>query len=224
MMRQHESRELRRRNLAVRFLVGASASAAFVWGSVPLPASADPEPAQTDTADYGHYGNGTHNRNILSMKSPTHNHGYQHTSTSTAGGSTSIQNAMCRYVTVCNISQIVTPGKAATATQNKADTFTPQKADAVMPKKVDAPASEEVKTLPPKDINPPAPHMGSFPYLGPLGFMMTVSASPISPCMGWLAARCRMPANAQSGGAPPRWFMHQRGHQVMSEPGSTARY
>jgi hypothetical protein len=192
MIYQHDGRALRRRNLAVRFLVGASASTAFIWGSVPLPASADPEPAQTDATDHGHYGNGTHNGNIFSTRSPTHNQGYQHTSTSTAGGATSIQNAMCRNVKVCNIIQKVTlPRKGETAIQNKAETFTPQNSDILMPKKNDVPTSGEIKAHTPKNFNPPPPDTGSLLHLEPLGFMMPVSASAISPFMG--VADCAVP-------------------------------
>ncbi len=55
-----------------------------------------------------HYGNGHHNRNIVSTHSPTHNRGYQHTSNTNAGGTNPVQNALCRHVTVCHISQQVT--------------------------------------------------------------------------------------------------------------------
>src|SRR5258708_28016172 len=93
MTYQHDGRALRRRNLAVRFLLGASASIAFIWGSVPLPASADPAPTQNDTTDHVHSGNGTHNNNIFSTNSPTHTRGYQNTDASTAGVATTLQNA-----------------------------------------------------------------------------------------------------------------------------------
>src|SRR5258708_9041605 len=156
MTYQHDGRALRRRNLAVRFLLGASASTAFIWGSVPLPVSADPEPTQNDTIDHVHSGNGTHNNNIFSTKSPTHTQGYQNTDASTAGGATSIQNAMCKNVKVCNIVQKVTlPRKPDTATQNKANTSTPQNSDLLMPKKDDVPTSGEAKTGTPKNFNPP---------------------------------------------------------------------
>jgi hypothetical protein len=187
MTYQHDGRALRRRNLAVRFLLGASASTAFIWGSVPLPVSADPKPTQNDATDHVHYGNGTHNNNIFSAKSPTHTHGYQNTDASTAGGATSIQNAMCRNVKVCNIIQKVTlPRKAKTATQNKTDTSTPQNSYLLIPKKDDVPTSGEVKTDTPKNFNPPPPDTGSLLHLE-LGFMVPVSASAISPFTGGCA-------------------------------------
>lgn len=168
----------------MRFLLGASASAAFIWGSVPLPASADPEPTQNDATHHVHYGNGTHNNNIFDTKSPTHTRGYQNTDVSSAGGATSIQNAMCRNVKVCNIVQKVTlPGKPETATQNKADTSTPQNSDILMPKKDDVPTSGEIKTDAPQNFNPPPPNMVSLLHLE-LDFMMPVSASAISPFTG----------------------------------------
>jgi hypothetical protein len=185
MTYQHDGRALRRRNLAVRLLLGASASTAFIWGSVPLPASADPKPTPNDATDHVHYGNGTHNDNIISTGSPTHTQGYQNTDASTAGGATSIQNAMCRNVKVCNIVQKVTlPRKAETAIQNKADTSTPQNSDIIMPKKDDVPTSGEVRTATPKNFNPPPPDTGSLLHLE-LGLMMpVVSASAISPFTG----------------------------------------
>lgn len=187
MTYQHDGRAPRRRNLAVRFLLGASTSTAFIWGSAPLPASADPGPTQNDTAEHVHYGNGTHNDNIISTGSPTHTQGYQNTDASTAGGATSIQNAMCRNVKVCNIVQKVTlPRKPETATQNKADTFTPQSSDIPIPKKDDVPTSGEAKTDTPKNFNPPPPDTGSLLHLE-LGFMMPASASAISPFAGGCA-------------------------------------
>ena len=171
----------------MRLLLGASASTAFIWGSVPLPAGADPGPTQNDTTDHVHYGNGTHNNNILSTNSPTHTQGYQNTDTSTAGGATSVQNAMCRNVKVCNIIQKVTlPRKPETATQNKVDTSTPPNSDIPMPKKDDVPTSGEVKTYTPKNFNPPPPDTVSLLHLE-LGLMMPVSASAISPFMGGYA-------------------------------------
>jgi hypothetical protein len=166
MIFQHDGRASRRRKLAARFLVGASASAALIWGFGVLPASADPEPDQTNTTDHIHYGNGTRNRNIFSTRSPTHNQGYQHTSTSTAGGATSVQNAMCKHVKVCNIIQKVTlPTEAQTATRNK------------LPKKIDAPTT-------PNNFDPPPSDMGSFLHLEPLSLTVTVPASAISPVTG----------------------------------------
>jgi hypothetical protein len=155
----------------VRFPAVAATSAAFVWGFAPLPASADPEPAQAQAADHGNFGNGGRNRNIFSMESPTYNKGYQHTSTSTAGGATSIQNALCRHVKVCHITQNVIlnqPG-TATATQNKANIFTTPKTDILKPVYVSKPAN----------INPDPLCQDPFLHLGPLGFGISVAASGI---------------------------------------------
>jgi hypothetical protein len=85
----------------VAHLLGVSTSVVFVWGSA---ASADTGPSRNPVADEDvHSGNGTRNHNIFSMKSPTSNRGYQHTSTSTAGGRTNVYNAICRYVRVCTM-------------------------------------------------------------------------------------------------------------------------
>lgn len=152
MICQHSGRTPRRKNLAARLLVGVSASTPFVLGSVSLSANADTEPKPTNSIDHG---NGTRNRNIFSMKSPTHNRGYQHTSTSTAGGRTSVQNALCRHVTVCNIRQIVIPKKGKQPTS-------------------------EVRTPPPERADPPPPPatappvMGPFMYIGPWGLVMAL--------------------------------------------------
>ncbi|WP_211592431.1 MULTISPECIES: hypothetical protein [unclassified Microbispora] len=44
----------------------------------------------------------------LSVEGSTRNRGYQHTSANTAGGSSNVQNALCRRSRVCNITQHVT--------------------------------------------------------------------------------------------------------------------
>jgi hypothetical protein len=136
MICQHVGRALRTRTLY--FLVGISA--AFIGGIAPLPASADTDPPQTEHAPGDgirtHDGNGTHNRNIFSVKSPTNNHGYQHTSTSTAGGMTSIQNALCRHAKVCNITLqviLVTPKQAKKLTREKAATPAPEETETLTP-------------------------------------------------------------------------------------------
>jgi len=163
MICEPDGRALRRRNTAARLLVGASASTAFMWCHGPLPASADTEPTRTDATDHGHYGGGARNHNIFSMRSPTHNHGYQHTSTSTAGGSTSVQNGMCRQVRVCIINLKAAPRKAKTETPSKADALAPKKGAA--------------KTLTSENTNPASPGLGFFFYFGASGFMMMVPAS-----------------------------------------------
>jgi hypothetical protein len=192
-------------NLTAHVLAGASASTAFIWGIALLPASANAAHIQAEltprnlVTDHSHDGNGRRNHNIFSLRSPTHNHGYQHTSTGTVGGMTSIQNALCRHAPVCNIYQkviVVAPKKPKAATPKKADTFTPQK--------VDAPAPEEVTTPAPEKVDPPAPEPAPEPvsepvsekataptpgtnpflYLGPLGFMLMAPDPAMSQFIG----------------------------------------
>ncbi|WP_433351784.1 hypothetical protein ACQP25_02215 [Microtetraspora malaysiensis] len=121
------------------FLAGACAFAAFVVNVASLPAQAETarssaarEVATARAARSGgggenNTGNGTRNANISAVKSPTDNHGYQHTSTSDIGGATSVQNVLCRNVKVCSVTQKITavipeqsmkgdPGPLGTAT------------------------------------------------------------------------------------------------------------
>src|SRR5262245_52830840 len=86
------------RFVVVGFL-GVSGSVGY--GLVSASAYADGDPATDDVRT----GNGSRNHTISSMKSPTSNRGYQHTSTSTAGGMTDVHNALCRYVFICTINQ-----------------------------------------------------------------------------------------------------------------------
>ncbi|MET7335159.1 hypothetical protein [Nonomuraea sp. NPDC005650] len=77
----------------------------------------------------------------ISVESPTNNQGYQHTSTSTPGGATSVQNALCRRAPVCKITQkviVVAPGKV----KEVAETAT----DAAMPDNEEDPGREGVET------------------------------------------------------------------------------
>ncbi|MDH2430747.1 hypothetical protein [Sphaerisporangium sp. TRM90804] len=85
-------------------LLGVVASPA-AWAD-PVPASGEgPGKGRRDDGDgiRPRVGNGTGNHSVVSVRSPTTNHGYQHTSATTAGGATSIQNALCRHARVCNI-------------------------------------------------------------------------------------------------------------------------
>jgi hypothetical protein len=153
--RHDDDRASRRTRRAVGLLGGVSVSILFVWGSVPLAASADTEPKPTNRIDHG---NGTRNRNIFSLKSPTHNRGYQHTSTSTAGGRTSVQNALCRHVTECNIRQLVIPRQNA---RPAGEVRTPPRESA----SASAPA-------------PAAPFVVPFLYIGPDDVVMTFVSVP----------------------------------------------
>lgn len=56
-------------------------------------------------ADHNHVGNGTGNRNALSIRSPTHNQGRQITSNANAGGVSSIRYAICKHQRICGIHQ-----------------------------------------------------------------------------------------------------------------------
>lgn len=56
-------------------------------------------------ADHDHVGNGTGNRNALSIRSPTHNRGRQITSNANAGGVSSIRYALCRHQRICTVHQ-----------------------------------------------------------------------------------------------------------------------
>jgi hypothetical protein len=155
MCRRNDDRALGRTRRAAGFLGGVLASILFVLGSVPRSASADTEPKPTNSIDHG---NGIRNRNIFSLKSPTHNRGYQHTSTSTAGGRTSVQNALCRQVTVCNVKQLVIPRQN---TRPAGEVRTPPQESAATP----APA-------------PAAPFVVPFVYIGPDDLVMTFVAVP----------------------------------------------
>ena len=77
----------------------AVTAAAVLAGSVSGPAA---------YARDHHNGNGHHNRNTISYRSPTYNRGYQHTSNSNAGGTNPVQNALCRHSYVCHVTQHIT--------------------------------------------------------------------------------------------------------------------
>lgn len=122
-----------KKSLAVLFLVGASVSTAFIAGIAPLPAYAKAERSPADRSsgrdggggDENNTGNGSRNKNISAVRSPTKNRGFQHTSTSDIGGATSVQNALCRDAKVCTITQNVTvvlPAEAGKGDPRPADT------------------------------------------------------------------------------------------------------
>jgi hypothetical protein len=114
-----------------------------------------------------HDGNGRHNRNVISDHSPTHNRGYQHTNNGNAGGSNPVQNALCRHVAVCNVSQkiiIVQPVPPAAP-----EPAPPLQAEPAPPVQV------LPQTVVPQTFARPAarqPAKGPFMYMGPYGFMM----------------------------------------------------
>jgi hypothetical protein len=57
-------------------------------------------------ADINHNGNGTHNHNAFSIRSPTRNSGVQAISNANAGGISSSRNALCKRARVCHIKQV----------------------------------------------------------------------------------------------------------------------
>jgi hypothetical protein len=60
----------------------------------------------TVPADINHNGNGTHNHNAFSIRSPTRNSGVQAISNANAGGISSSRNALCKKSRVCHIKQV----------------------------------------------------------------------------------------------------------------------
>jgi|1186.fasta_scaffold236471_2 hypothetical protein len=56
--------------------------------------------------DINHNGNGTHNHNAFSIRSPTRNSGVQAISNANAGGISSSRNALCKRARVCHIKQV----------------------------------------------------------------------------------------------------------------------
>ncbi|MGI5154955.1 hypothetical protein [Microbispora sp. CA-102843] len=99
--------------MAGLLLAGTSASTAFIAGVAPLGAAADNGHGRADRAVRNvetTQGKDPRDRpgDKLSVAGATRNRGYQHTSTNTAGGSSNVQNALCRRAQVCNITQHVT--------------------------------------------------------------------------------------------------------------------
>ncbi|MDN3351497.1 hypothetical protein [Actinomadura sp. DC4] len=56
-------------------------------------------------ADVNHNGNGAHNHNAFSIRSPTRNGGVQAISNANAGGVSSSRNALCKRTRFCHIRQ-----------------------------------------------------------------------------------------------------------------------
>ncbi|MFJ2030766.1 hypothetical protein [Streptosporangium sp. NPDC087985] len=173
MIYQHDDKVLRRKSLAAHFLIGVSASAVFIGGIVSLPASANVDPIKKERKariiDTDHDsdgdptgdGNNKRNRNILSVRSPAQNRGYQHASTSTAEGGINIQNSLCKNVLICNITQkviVIAPEKPKTATpepeNTKVATPEPEKPETATPEpentKVATPEPEKPETATPE--------------------------------------------------------------------------
>lgn len=153
MICQHDGIAVSAKSLAVCFLVGTSASAVFFGAVTPSAASATERP-QTHRKELslGHSadrdpapgGKGARDRTTYVGGGSTDNHGYQHTSTTSEDGATSVQNALCRRTRVCNITQKVTVVMADKPAQQTAST--PQKADAPAPVASATPAASPTPT------------------------------------------------------------------------------
>lgn len=91
--------------------------------TAPHAAAAPARPGRAARADDNNAGNGHHNRSALSVRSPSYNHGYQHTRTGNAGGANSVQNALCRGASVCNVTQNVTIVRPAPSEPEQPDPF-----------------------------------------------------------------------------------------------------
>ena len=148
----------------IHHVVAISAATTLIETTRTPPARAVRRAAVVRHDGGNHHGNGHHNRNLFTVRSPTHNRGYQHTNNGNAGGTNPVQNGLCRQVTVCTINQKVTiirpepPGEPAPATAPATELLSPQ---AVVPQTHPAPA-------PAPALTPRAP----FIYMGPDGFML----------------------------------------------------
>lgn len=153
--------------ITTRILVGAAALTIFAGEITSNPASADTSPSPASHTDRADNGNGHHNHNILSLRSPTYNRGYQHTSTTTAGGATNIQNAMCRNVKACTINLNVPPPRTGYPVTPQAPPVV-QAQQAIPGVQATTPFFSGIGGL-------SVPRVGPFIYFGPMGVMMTQS-------------------------------------------------
>jgi hypothetical protein len=159
----------------IHHLVAASAATVFYGGvdSRPPRASRRPAAAARD-GNHHHDGNGHHNRNIISVRSPTNNRGYQHTSNGNAGGVNPVQNALCRHVTVCTINQkvnIIQPARPAEPVTVPVQTLP----ETVVPQSIARPAEQPVE----RPVERPVVRQlrGPFMYMGVDGFMLMAPES-----------------------------------------------
>ncbi|MEV7806991.1 hypothetical protein AB0O28_28985 [Microbispora sp. NPDC088329] len=97
----------RRARLSAAALTSALTAALTVSAAaqVLLAARADARAVRGDGDGPRAIGNGTRNRNIVHLDSPTRNRGHQHTAASTAGGATSVADGFCRGARNCDIRQ-----------------------------------------------------------------------------------------------------------------------
>ncbi|GLY91773.1 hypothetical protein [Actinoallomurus iriomotensis] len=162
----------------IHHVVAISAATTFIGTTRTPPSKAAPAIVRRDG---DHHGNGHHNRNVLSSGSPTHNRGYQHTSNGNAGGTNPVQNALCRHVTSCTISQKVNiiqperpaPAPASPAVEVLPQTIVPQTAapQTAAPQTVPRTIVPQTRTAPRPRPRPRTPFM----YMGPEGFVLMAS-------------------------------------------------
>ncbi|MEZ0075255.1 hypothetical protein [Planotetraspora sp. GP83] len=184
MICQHDGRTVSGKNLAVCLLVGASASAAFFGAVTPSAASAAERPQKhrkesslvhTADRDPAPGGKGARDRATYVGGGATDNHGYQHTSTTSEDGATTVQNALCRHTRVCNITQKVTVVTADKPAQQTAST--PQKVDAPAPVASATPAvAAPTPTASATPAAAPTPTDCAVPTLG-LGAFLDLNAT-----------------------------------------------
>jgi hypothetical protein len=171
----------------IHHLVAASA-ATTLYGGAAVPADrgdrwarmARPPATAARDGSHHHDGNGRRNRNVISVRSPTRNHGYQHTNNGNAGGMNPVQNALCRNVTVCTINQ-------------KVDVVQPERpAPAVRAEPVTVPIETLPQTVIPQTARPPRPvprsvtprPTGPYMYLGAEGFLLAAPDSSTPAAFG----------------------------------------
>lgn len=126
-----------------------------------------------------HHGNGRHNRNVIAENSPTHNHGYQHTSNGNSGGTNSTQNALCRHVTVCNVTQkVIVVVQAPPAPPKQAAPAAvpvqpqPQPQVQILPQTIAEQHRLRPAPRPVAEQRRPVRLSGPFLYMGPNGFLL----------------------------------------------------
>jgi hypothetical protein len=152
----------------------STAVTALICANVALPAyarTAPPPPPGGSSSVHHHIGNGRHNRNVLTVRSPTHNHGFQHTNNGNSGGVNNTQNSLCRHSTVCNITQkiiIIEPERPVPPVGAPESSVQPA---------VTAPPPEEIKPAVKPEITPAKAQ--PFMYVGPFGFMLMTPDSRI---------------------------------------------
>jgi hypothetical protein len=154
----------------------SAALTALICVHAALPAYAraapSPPPGGSVTVHHRHVGNGRHNRNVVSVRSPTHNHGFQHTNNGNSGGLNNTQNSLCHHSTVCNITQkiiIIEPERPAPPAEAPESTGQPEA----------TPPPEEIKPAISPAAAPETPPAKAQPfmYVGPFGFMLLTPGS-----------------------------------------------